>query len=171
MRPAAKLNLLSTLLVCGLAFASGFDLPDRIPVHFDFAGNPDGWASRSGFIGGLVVLLAVMQVWLRYAVPFLVRRTPARLMNLPNRDFWTATPARRDEAATRIVDVMDWTGAFLALTTLLILNMVRQAAEAEPYLPIPAKNQIWVLIGVLGMFTVLLMTAAVRQFQIPRGER
>lgn len=170
MRPAAKLNLLATLLVGGLAIASGSDLPQRIPVHFDLLGNPDGWASKQHFLGGLVIMLMVMQLWLRVAVPALVRHTPARMLSLPNRDFWTATPTRREEAAARIVDVMDWTGAFLALTMLLILNMVRQAADTEPFLHIAPRNQVWVLMGVLSMFTVLILTAAARQFQVPRDQ-
>lgn len=168
MTAAAKLNVLSTVLVAGLAVASGLDLPDQVPAHFDLAGQPDRWSGKWGLIGALVSLLLVMQVWLRFAAPWLVRRTPARLLNLPNRDFWTATPARRQEASQRIADVMDWTGAFIALTTLLILNIVRQAAETAPFVPIAPENQVWVLIGVLGMFTVLIITAAARQFQIPR---
>ena len=162
------MNLVATILASGLAIASGLDLPDQIPVHFDLLGQPDGWSSKWSFVVALVGMLAIMQVWLRFAVPYLVRRTPARFLSLPNRDFWTATPARRHEASVRIADVMDWTGGFLALTTVLILNMVRQAAETQPYLAIAPENQVWVLIGILGMFTVLILTAAARQFQIPR---
>ena len=49
-------------------------LPDRIAVHFDLQGNPDGWASRTSFmISGLIpatILLVVSTV-----IFFYVRRT------------------------------------------------------------------------------------------------
>ena len=171
MRPAARINLIATVVAIALAVASGLDLPDRIPVHFDLNGVPDGWTAKWRFVASLVGMLVLMQAWLRWVVPVLMRRTPARFLSLPNRQFWTATPERRAEAARRIVDVMDWTGGFIAVTTLFVLNMVRQAAETPPYVYIAPRNQVWVLIAVIGAFTVILMTAAVREFEVPRGQR
>ncbi len=165
---AAWLNTLATGLAVAVAVASGFDLPDRIPIHFNWFGEPDRYGGKWPFLLGVVGLLGVLQLWLRVGVPALIERTPARLLNLPNRDYWTATPARRAEATRRIADIMDWTGAFVALTTLWVLNIVRQAAETPPFLPVAPRNHIWVLIGIVGAATVLLLTAAARQFSVTR---
>lgn len=59
-----KLELLPLLLVAlgvYLVVASYSDLPARIPVHFNAAGDPDRWGSR-----GMLLLLVVAQVLLVY---------------------------------------------------------------------------------------------------------
>lgn len=49
-------------------------LPDRIAVHFDMHGNPNGWASRSSFIASGLIPAAVLFI-VSVAVFFLIRRT------------------------------------------------------------------------------------------------
>jgi hypothetical protein len=49
-------------------------LPDRIAVHFDMQGNPDGWASRTSFIASGLIPAAVLCV-ISVAVFFLMRRS------------------------------------------------------------------------------------------------
>ena len=49
-------------------------LPDRIAVHFDMQGNPDGWASQTSFmISG--ILPAAVLLLINTAIFFFVRRT------------------------------------------------------------------------------------------------
>jgi len=54
-----KTTLLSTLL-CLLPILLGLalyeKLPEQVPIHFDFAGNPDNYASRPAAIFGLPCL-------------------------------------------------------------------------------------------------------------------
>ena len=72
--PMSKLELFGQFLsVMGLVYAfvtffTMFDtLPDRIPIHFDFSGNINGWGTKSGlialpFVGlGIFILFTVLE--------------------------------------------------------------------------------------------------------------
>src|SRR5712675_1010261 len=92
--PALVFNLLLlgylVFLFCTVAL-----LPQRMATHFDINGQPNGWMTRSsavllqGIVGLLLPLIIV-------GIFFVIRFAPARLINLPHRDFWFA-PERRDE--------------------------------------------------------------------------
>lgn len=91
------------VLAVMLAFALwAYDkLPDPIPIHFDAAGEPNGWAARSWGSWLLLPGCALGLTLLTYAsvlfVP-LARRYP-RLINLPGRyreRFLHLAPGRRE---------------------------------------------------------------------------
>lgn len=66
--------LVSTIALVLLLYPG---LPDRIAIHFDMQGNPDGWASRTSFmVSGL--LPAVILFMLNTLIFFFVRRTTTR---------------------------------------------------------------------------------------------
>jgi hypothetical protein len=65
------------LLTMVMVFSLYPQLPDRIAVHFDMQGNPDGWASRSSFIASGFIPAAVLFV-VSVAVFFLMRRSTHR---------------------------------------------------------------------------------------------
>ncbi len=78
-------------------------LPDRFPIHFDLAGNPDGWATKSAgawfLLPALASLLTASLAALGlFGIPALARRAPG-LINIPAKDrFLTLDAARRVEA-------------------------------------------------------------------------
>jgi uncharacterized membrane protein len=78
MRLASPLILLLPaaifVLTMLLVFSLYPQLPDRIAVHFDMQGNPNGWASRSSFIASGLIPAAVLFV-VSDAVFFMMRRT------------------------------------------------------------------------------------------------
>lgn len=67
-------------------------LPDRVPTHFDGAGQADGWSSKNGALAFsvLIPLLVVLPM------PLLSRMALhwPNAINGPNRQWWTATPRR-----------------------------------------------------------------------------
>lgn len=62
-------------------------LPERVAVHFGSGGKPDSWASREVhlaiFVGMYVFLFLIF-----YFAPALTLKTPAKWLNLPNKDYW-----------------------------------------------------------------------------------
>lgn len=67
-------------------------LPDRVPTHFDGAGQADGWSSKAGAL----MFSALMPLAVVYPMPLmslLAIRWPQSI-NAPNRDWWTATGPR-----------------------------------------------------------------------------
>ena len=67
-------------------------LPDRVPTHFDSHGQADGWSSKAGALAYLTLLPAFV-VFLLPLMALLALYWP-QAINLPNRDWWTATGAR-----------------------------------------------------------------------------
>jgi len=66
-----KTTLLSTLL-CLLPILLGLalyeKLPEQVPIHFDFAGNPDNYASRPAAIFGLPLFMAAVNFICHWAM-------------------------------------------------------------------------------------------------------
>ncbi|MCX7817674.1 MAG: DUF1648 domain-containing protein [Kiritimatiellae bacterium] len=85
--------LVSALAVIAALWISLPALPIRVAVHFDLAGRPDRWTHRvqaaAEFSGGVVVCVGVFAL-----AAVLVRRLPARWVNIPNAEQWLAPPHR-----------------------------------------------------------------------------
>ncbi|RFU63928.1 DUF1648 domain-containing protein [Peribacillus glennii] len=63
-RLESVLNMVSLLVFCGMLmylFLKWASLPNLIPIHFDSAGNPDGWGNK-GVIWLLPLLGAVLWI-------------------------------------------------------------------------------------------------------------
>lgn len=96
-------------------------LPERVASHFDLRGEVDGWLDRRSF----VITFALLEVFLAgifVAVGEMVRRLPARFVNMPHREYWLA-PER--EAATRLALERDL--AVLGAATLIVVLLAVQA--------------------------------------------
>ena len=63
-----KKRLILTTVICLMPIMAGLALysrlPERVPIHFDFSGAPDGWSSRPAAVFGLPCLLAALNVFL-----------------------------------------------------------------------------------------------------------
>lgn len=93
-------------------------LPESMASHFGAGGKPDAFMSRSGFFLAMA-LIGGGSVAAVFAAPLLLRITPKKLLNLPNRDYWLANDQRRDAALDRLAGLMGWMGA--ATTALLVI--------------------------------------------------
>lgn len=88
-------NIILLLLVAYTAYAAYPRLPARMPSHFDFAGNPDGWSGRSG----VIVLAAVP--WLLTIVFYVIGRLipksgrSAKNLNIPHKEEFLKLPAEK----------------------------------------------------------------------------
>ena len=156
-------------VLAGLAAAviAWFVLPDRVPLHFGGSGEVDRWGSRTEavvtfavMIGGLALLFWVLTI--------MVPRMPEELLNIRARDkqWWLATPERRQELNRRVVRDLHVMGAatILLLVGIEVLTM-QQARQAHPAL----GPWFWVMVsvyvvGVLGHVGYLLAV----QYRAPR---
>lgn len=101
----AKLVLLLAMLgVWGLAAWLWPGLPERIPMHFDFAGRPDGWVEKSVLVWfGLPALATAVSAVLGLLLPIWMvhlARTNSRWLNVPRKDLFVQLPV---EARVRAV--------------------------------------------------------------------
>jgi uncharacterized membrane protein len=113
----SRLFLLGLVLVSLVEAARQWNsAPGRVPSHFDAAGRPNAWSSREEFFFLQVgVTLGIAALFI--GLPWLLRSTPASLINLPNKSYWLA-PERREETMDRLVSYFD---VFASATVLLLL--------------------------------------------------
>jgi len=111
--------LLAALAPVVLGAAYYGDLPQRMAVHFDIAGNPDGWGGKSGFVIAMAVVHLILLA--SFALPaFLMRRLPDEWINMPHKDYWLA-PERRAETMAGVERSLLWLGVMtMALIAVLL---------------------------------------------------
>ncbi len=124
-------------------------LPDRIPTHFDVAGNPNGWGSPA-----MLLLLPVVAVAL-YLTMTVVARFPSSF-NYPVR----VTPENRLRLQDLTLSMIAWLKTELAcLFVCLQWFMIQAARSGEGRLsPLMMPGFLVVVFGTLGWY----MVAAVR---------
>lgn len=110
-RPSLGRAVMVAVGVCylGLVVHQAVTLPDRVPGHVGATGEVTWWGDRTGHVMTTSVLGAVVFL-LFWLAPWMVRRLPADLVNLPHKDYWLA-PRNRDRAAAMVRDDMGWIGA------------------------------------------------------------
>ena len=103
--PRLLLPLLYCLFLAHLALTAR-QLPERVASHFNGAGEPNGWMSRTThleFMAGLGTGLPLLLV----VVAVLVRFLPAGLINIPNREYWLG-PERRRQTGEELFTACLW---------------------------------------------------------------
>lgn len=89
------------------------ELPDTMASHFGAGGRPNDYMSKVPFFWFLAVS-AGGSIALVFAAAGMLKRLPARWINIPNRDYWLATRERREVAMDRIAAPMAWIGLLTA---------------------------------------------------------
>ncbi|MEZ5428051.1 MAG: DUF1648 domain-containing protein [Pyrinomonadaceae bacterium] len=141
------------------------NLPEKMASHFNAAGEPNGWMSKNVFFifeaGLLLLILAEFTL-----IPFLIRRSPAKMINLPNKDYWLA-PERRDEAFAVIGNYFDWFSVLLAALFIAVNQLVFQANLARENI---SPLAIWVVLCGFLAFVIFWLVKFVRRFKIREYE-
>ncbi len=122
--------------VVGYAVAlvvAAFVLPDRVAMHRDATGRIDGWAGHTeavvtmGVVGGAVALLFA-------ALGGSASRLPISWINVPGKQWWTATEERESLLRHRLRDDLYLLGALtmglLVGIVLLTIPLSRSGAPA-----------------------------------------
>lgn len=167
---ASTIALWTSALI-GIALAVGYHghLPETVATHFGSGGRANGWMSRDAqtlFMIGLFLLMSGFMA----AMGLIVKRVNPRFVNLPRKDYWFATPERREEIGRRMsiwgeVFGVAMNGFFIGLQHLVYL-----ANQRNP--PLLDETMLWVLLAVFLSFTLgstLYLTR--RLVRPPEGER
>lgn len=130
------------LLLLWLISATAYDgLPERIPVHFGFSGQPDAWAPKSFqtfFLLPLVnTLLIVLLVWIR---------SYPRLYNFPQKTEVKSWPEEKRQPVYDFLGIMTLAIALVVnIVFFVIQTMIIEAAKTA-YLP---PSRMWLILGVV----------------------
>lgn len=121
--------LLGIVLLIDLTLTVPF-LGEPVATHFDGAGRPNGWMTRSGyaiFMGAFGIGLPLL-IW--GLLPLLSRRYPTRV-NIPNRSYWLA-PERREDTILFLKWHMGWLAVLLVLFSLATHHLILMANASHP---------------------------------------
>ena len=107
---ALKYLWICSLIILVLQGYSAYSmLPVKVATHFKMSGVPNGWSSKQEFfillysmIFGINALLLGFIIWL----PRMMYGASARLLSIPNRDYWLATDERRAECGKIMRNMM-----------------------------------------------------------------
>ena len=106
------------------------DLPSRIPVHFNLAGQPDGWGSPHTLwvLLGFQVLVSALML----TIPAWGRRFP-QSVHLGARRLSDFTPEQRERAWPLLDRMAGWLSVATSLFFVLIIReAIRAAGSSNP---------------------------------------
>jgi uncharacterized membrane protein len=155
------------LLLFAILFVTGTapELPPTVASHFDAAGQPNAFMSRSGYVR-FVLCLAVGLPGIVVAVLWMVY-SRATDLKLPNREYWLA-PERLDRTRAFLVAHGVWFGSLL-VTLACFVHWLELGANRQQ--PPHLSNQSFaaVLIAFL-IATAAWIAALMFAFRRPTGE-
>ena len=162
MRIAFILSFVANL---ALALVALILSPATVAIHFGYGGAPDSWAPAhvsalimAGTNGVLFLLL--------YLIPHLIRRTPARWVNLPNKEYWL-----RDENRERMASLMTKMLYYFGILTFLFLFAVGLLSlKANLSTPVRLRTDIfWWPLGLYMASAVFWVVRFMKVFRVPKG--
>jgi hypothetical protein len=146
------------LIVCHWHWAA--QLPERVAIHFDAAGRPNGWSPRGGlFLSslpvhlGLAAFLAVLGA--------VMHRLPPGLINLPNKSYWTR-PEIYPQVCRYLAAWLRWLAAAMLVWGGLLDRQLVLANQVQP--PRLDSSAVWMLTGGLLAFLLLLTVRLLLKF-------
>lgn len=143
------------LAVVGYLFFIKSGLPDRLAVHFDINGNPNGFQTREVFIHTFLAFITLINA-IFLAMFWGIRYFPAVLINIPWKQYWFATEDRKVAAFEKLRAVMGLTGIFICASFLFTEQVIYQANTPNPFFELPVNAGVMV-IGVLSVFLIALV--------------
>jgi uncharacterized membrane protein len=169
MKRLFDLANLALLGLMGMVVAAAYPrLPDRIPMHFDFAGQPDRWSGR----GGLIVLaaLAVVMTGVLYGIIRLTTRWAAnpRYLNIPRKEEFLRLGAEKQAAYWAVYrEFFAGLAAAVNLLFYLILRGTVRIAEGSagllPFkLMVPALVAMALVVGYYGRRLIVMPGRLIR---------
>ena len=161
MRTVFLLTFLANLVLGAYVYLVS---PDTVAIHFGSGGVPDNWASPgfSAMISGGVTLMLFLLFWF---IPQLVRKTPMRLLSLPNRDYW-ASAENRDRMIAMLSGQMYQFGTMTFILMFVIGLLVYQANSSEP-VRLREDLFLWAL-GIYMVYVIVWTVNLFYLFRIPK---
>jgi uncharacterized membrane protein len=147
--------LLALLLLSVVAAADLADyvprLPSQVAAHVNESGQVNAWADKNESLagtawwGGIVTLVAL---GIGSLMALGVRFLPYQFVNLPNKDYWLATPRRRREAAFLSLALCLWMLVSLLLAMVFITHKMF-VTTLRPEAPPSALVAVSFVVGLL----------------------
>lgn len=154
------MSLAVLIIQAGLAYSS---LPETIATHFSMDGKADDFSGKTTFFPLWFVLVAVINIWVPL-MPTMIRKLPASLISIPNRDFWLADQSRKELFILKMRDLSALISvAVNGMFFWMMYYTVRYNVDGEKF---PGGTSLIVVIVILAVFLSVLPFLVLRK---PRG--
>ena len=104
-------------------------MPDPVASHFDAAGRPNGWMSRSSFVTFMAIFGMAFPLFV-VGLSFVARFLPDSLQNIPRKAYWLA-PERRDATFAYLLRHSLWFACMALCFVIGIYFSVIQANQQQ----------------------------------------
>ncbi len=139
-------------------------LPERVAVHFDAFGNPNGFQSKGLFQSTFLSFIFIMNGL--FAILFLfITRLPVQLFNIPHKQFWLSKPELKEEFYRRIQAIPPVMGIFINVVFLITEHIIDQANIPDTAFRLPPAFAVVAIFAALGIL-LLFLTGL---FKPPKG--
>jgi uncharacterized membrane protein len=159
-----SLSVILLIIIAGMVLFYWKDLPDKIPIHFNFEGTPDGWAGKENLlilfavalgVNGLFYLITLSTSWLS--------KHPS-LLNIPNKERFLALPEEKQQVYWELTK--EFTAGMMAsiniLWTTLMWGTIRVCLGKLNKLPG------WAIYPGLGILLIVVIMYAPRLILMPK---
>jgi uncharacterized membrane protein len=134
-------------------------LPELVAVHFDAAGVANGFMAHAGCRDFMLLFTIGAPCLIALVSALLPRLLPARMLNIPHREYWMA-PGRAEESIAFLSAQGFWfSSIFLVFLTGADWMVARANAVAPPLFP--SRGFLWMLV----LFFVAVGVWAHRMFR------
>lgn len=127
------LVLVVLLIAFGISLVASIPLlPNRVATHFNAAGVPNGWMSRSQHLVAMAAFGFGLPLFIM-GMCWSARYLPTSAINIPHRDYWLAAH-RRDESVDYLFRQSIWlacleTGFITGLHWTVVFSNARQPVD------------------------------------------
>jgi uncharacterized membrane protein len=155
---------LAFLAVIGYLFFIQGDLPDRLAVHFDINGNPNGFQSKDVFFTTFLCFIFLMNV-LFLAMSWGISRLPTAIINIPWKQYWFANDERKAVGFEKLRAVMGLMGIFICTSFLFTEQVIYQANTKNAPFVIPINAGVFgiLILSIFFMALVFIITKPPRE--------
>jgi|MudIll2142460700_1097286.scaffolds.fasta_scaffold191739_1 uncharacterized membrane protein len=138
-------------------------MPEQMASHFDAAGAPNGWSTKTVFFGLYLGILGLLFLSFR-VLPGLISRFPESMINLPNKEYWLAVE-RKDETFLRIRERLMYMGNGVVIFLIATFQLVLLANFTEDRRM--NAEVLWILLLLFLIFTLSWTIKFIRLFRMP----
>ena len=150
-----------------LAIAALVLCPSNVAIHFGPGGYPNGWAPA--YVNALIMSGINIVIFASvFFTPHLLRITPARWLNIPNKEYWL-----RDENKTKVESMLNAPMCQFGTLTLVFMFLVGLLVlQANLSDPIRLREDLfWWPFGLYMTYTVYWTVKIMLVFRVPQKER
>ncbi len=133
-------------------------LPERVAIHFNALGQPDGWAPKHVSLWVSVVLLLFLAATFQFLL-FYFPKKPEDLINIPNKNYWLSAE-NRTFTIRKVRNYLNW---IANLTVLFLCGVFYLTLEANYYQTFKLGKVFWILFG-LYLLAFIFLTAEIMIF-------